>query len=177
MSKGSSPKKQQLIKGVVGLSPLATLSDGVITVDQDQAAKAAASVIIAASQQQQRIAGDGQEADPSAPGTSMSQLPLCDANHSPSTTKRYYNQHSSASFNQQPQPEDVWQRQDEESHGESTTSNNNNVTHTNNLNYSEHCNSQSNGSAEANSSLSSDAANGESHINSINSAASSESTR
>ncbi|RUS83878.1 hypothetical protein EGW08_008359 [Elysia chlorotica] len=96
-----STKKQA---SLVAPSPLATLSDGKVTVDQDQAAQVAASVINATSNQLRGV-GDGQEVT-----NQVSPVPLCDANFSPSTTKRYYCQPGT-----EPRPEDVWQRRDESS--------------------------------------------------------------
>ncbi|GFS17451.1 rab-3A-interacting protein [Elysia marginata] len=166
-SKTSSPKKQQA-KTTIGPSPLATLSDGVVEVDHNQAAQAAASVIAAS--QQQRGDGDGQEG-------AVSAVPLCDANHSPSTTKRYYNHHTTASFSSNPQPDDVWQPRDQYNSSSPSHSQEefspamNNTQHSS----SKHSNLMSNGKDETNLSLCSDVANGENHSNSINTSSPTES--
>lgn len=141
-SKTSSSQKQTTSTGVGQSSPLATLSDGVVKVDHDQAAQAAADVISAASQLQQRGVSDGQEGAVSASIVQVSQLPLCDANHSPATTRRYYSQHNERSLSNVPQPEDVWQPRDQQ-HSTVAPSQNNDIL----------SNSFQNGSAENGSSI------------------------
>ena len=111
--KTSSPKKQKH-QADISPSPLATLSDGKVRVDQEQAAQAAASVLITVSQQQRGV-GDGQEGNASSKRSQASAAPLCDANNSPSSTKRYYSQQGTMSFSQNIQPEEVWQQRDPDS--------------------------------------------------------------
>ncbi|XP_059152406.1 guanine nucleotide exchange factor for Rab-3A-like isoform X2 [Physella acuta] len=90
-----SPKSPQ----TNGSKNLPILSDGIIHVNHNQAAQAAATV----------LSSHELYTNSSSPHTSST--PLCDSHHSPSSTKRYY-QESESMFNLEPQPDDVWQRRD-----------------------------------------------------------------
>lgn len=90
-----SPKSPQ----TNGSKNLPILSDGIIHVNHNQAAQAAATVL------------SSHELYTNSSSSHTSSTPLCDSHHSPSSTKRYY-QESESMFNLEPQPDDVWQRRE-----------------------------------------------------------------
>ncbi|XP_005089331.1 guanine nucleotide exchange factor for Rab-3A [Aplysia californica] len=104
-NKGSPSSPKKFPQGN-GTQTIPTLSDGVVLVNQEQAALVAADVLSSHNHHQ---GASGPEGDGSV--SPMSPTPLCDANHSPSSTKRYYE--ASPMYSEESRPDDVWQRREQ----------------------------------------------------------------
>lgn len=87
-----------------------TLSDGVILVSHQQTAACVVS-------SHEHLARQGPSNHTPNSAAALSSTPLCDTNHSPSSTKHYYEK-TSPVFSQDVKPGDIWQRRE---HSEATS--------------------------------------------------------